>query len=126
MRKLIFIIVLMPFMAFSQVIMPEVTEVCFYKLDSPETDCYEANETFSIELVDNEYFLFKSNGEIKKYPIIGYYIDKETKEEMNTFFDIDFYGEKYNLLIIYGNTFTEILIDNEKERLVYTYGKREL
>jgi hypothetical protein len=113
-------------MAFSQVIMPEVTKVCFYKLDSPKTDCYEANETFSIELVDNEYFLFKINGEIRKYTITGYYIDKETKEEMNTFFDIDFDGEKYNLLIIYGNTFTEILIDNEKERLVYTYGKREL
>jgi hypothetical protein len=126
MRNLIFIIVLMPFMAFSQVIMPEVTKVCFYYWDSPETDCYEANETFSIELVDNEYFLFKSNGKIKKYPIIGYYIHKDTKEDMNNFFDIDFDGEKYNVSILIGDDFKDIMIHNKKECLVYTYKKREL
>lgn len=124
MKKLIFILVLMPFMAFSQTFLPEVTKVCFFYTDSDERECFMADETFSIELIDNEYFLIKSNGEIKKYFITSYFANDEG-DVSEDYFEIDFDGEINKIVKLYFETYIEVIIYNETENIVYSYTKRE-
>ncbi len=124
MRNLILILVLMPFMAFSQMFLPEVTEVCFFHSGSDERECFAADQTFSIELVDNKYFLISSNGEIKKYFITSYFAN-DKGEISDDYFEIDFEGEINKISKLYFDTYIEVVIYNGKENIVYSYEKRE-
>ena len=124
MKKLILLFVLLPLFSFSQMILKEVTQQCFRDKVKGDFDCFYANETFSVEIENNDYLVVKSNGEIKKYKIIAEYIDPLTNIPLTDNFAIDFNGSEYHLLIAEDDEHKIVSISNDYESLIYSVNKK--
>ena len=125
MKKLILLFVLLPLFSFSQMILKEVTQQCFEDKVKGDFDCFYANETFSVEIENNDYLVVKSNGEIKKYKIIADYIDLITNKPLTDNFSIDFDGVEYHLLIAENNKHKIVSISNDYEAIIYSVNKKK-
>ena len=124
MKKLILILSLLPFISFSQVLLDKVDYVCFSHKTDKEYDCYEADSTYSIELVDNDHFVIKGGGEITNHKITNFFVNKITLKEDKDLFEIDFNGETYTIILHETNELKRVLIFNDSETLKYTYIKK--
>lgn len=125
MKKLILILSLLPFISFSQVLLNEVTQVCFKDKTKDTLECFYANSTFYVEIINNDYLVVKSNGEIKKYKIIADYIDLITNKPLTDNFSIDFDGVEYHLLIAENNKHKIVSISNDYEAIIYSVNKKK-